>query len=255
MTTDFSVPSDWYLNFFTGPVMRFWEAAVPPAATEAEVAFLVRHLELKPLATIVDVPCGIGRHALGLAKAGFRVTGFDRSEAALARAVAIAEAEGLPARFARADMLEFEVDAPVDALICMGNSLGYFEPEMTLQLLHHFARSVRQGGRLILDTAICAESLLPLASERSFAFPGGTYEQEIVYDAMQSLIKTRAHLTLDGERQELLYRHFVMTSGELVRALRSAGFQPRGLFGDAQDSPFAPGSPRLLLVAERQASG
>jgi SAM-dependent methyltransferase len=255
MTTDFSVPSDWYLNFFTGPVMRFWEAAVPPAATEAEVAFLVRHLELKPLATIVDVPCGTGRHALGLAKAGFRVTGFDRSEAALARAVAIAEAEGLPARFARADMLEFEVDAPVDALICMGNSLGYFEPEMTLQLLHHFARSVRQGGRLILDTAICAESLLPLASERSFAFPGGTYEQEIVYDAMQSLIKTRAHLTLDGERQELLYRHFVMTSGELVRALRSAGFQPRGLFGDAQDSPFAPGSPRLLLVAERQASG
>jgi len=255
MTTEFSVPSDWYLTFFTGPVMRFWEAAVPPASTEAEVAFLVRHLGSKPPARILDVPCGTGRHALGLAKAGFHVTGFDRSEAALARAVAIAEAEALPVRFARADMLEFEVDAPTDALICMGNSLGYFEPAMTMRLLHRFARSVRKGGRLILDTGICAESLLPLESERSFSFPGGTYEQEIAYDAVQSLIMTRAHLTLDGERHELLYRHFVMTSGELVRALRSAGFEPRGLFGDTQDSPFAPGSPRLLLVAERQAPG
>lgn len=255
MKTDFSVPSDWYLNFFTGPVMRFWEAAVPSAATEAEVTFLVRHLGSGPPARILDVPCGAGRHALGLARAGFRVTGFDRSDAAVARAVAIAEAEALPVQFARADMLEFEVNEPADALICMGNSLGYFEPAMTLQLLQRFARSVRMGGRLILDTAICAESLLPLASERSFSFPGGTYEQEIAYDAVHSLIRTRAHLTLDGERHELLYRHFVMTSGELVRALRSAGFEPRGLFGDAQDSPFAPGSPRLLLVAERQASG
>ena len=251
MTTDFFVPSDWYLNFFTGPVMRFWEAAVPPAATDADVAFLVRHLGSKPPARILDVPCGAGRHALGLAKAGFHVTGFDRSEAALARAVAIARTEGLPVRFARADMLEFEIDAPADALICMGNSLGYFEPAMTLQLLHRFARSLRKGGRLILDTGICAESLLPLTTERSFSFPGGMYEQQIAYDAGQSVIRTRAHLTLDGERHELLYRHFVMTSGELVRLLHSAGFESRGLFGDTQDSPFAPGSSRLLLVAER----
>jgi SAM-dependent methyltransferase len=255
MTTDFFVPSDWYLNFFTGPVMRFWEAAVPAAATEADVAFLVRHLGSTPAARVVDVPCGAGRHALGLAKAGFRVTGFDRSEAALARALAIADAEGLSVHFACADMLEFEVDARADALICMGNSLGYFEPAMTMQLLHHFARSLRQGGRLILDTSICAESLLPLASERSFSFPGGTYEQEIAYDAEQSLIRTRAHLTLDGERHELLYRHFVMTSGELVRMLCAAGFRICGLYGDTADAPFGPGSQRLLLVGEQRIPG
>jgi cyclopropane fatty-acyl-phospholipid synthase-like methyltransferase len=250
MTTHFSVPSDWYLNFFTGPVMRFWEAAVPPAATEADTAFIVRHLALKPPARILDVACGAGRHALGLAKSGFHITGFDRSEAALKRAVALADAEALPAHFFCADMREFEVDAPADALICMGNSLGYFEPAMTMQLLHRFARSLRQGGRLILDTSICAESLLPLASERSFSFPGGTYEQEIAYDAEQSLIRTRAHLTLDGERHELLYRHFVMTSGELVRMLRASGFGICGLYGDTADAPFGPGSQRLLLVAE-----
>ena len=252
MTTDFFVPSDWYLNFFTAPVMRFWEAAVPSAATDSDVTFILRHAALKPSASILDVPCGAGRHALALARAGFRVTGFDRSEAALERAVAIAGAEALPARFARSDLLEFESDEPADALICMGNSLGYFEPALTAKLLQRFAAAVRVGGRLIIDTSMCAESLLPLTSERSFSFPGGMYEQEMAYDASESILKTRAHLTLGDERHELRYRHFVMTSGEFVRLVRAAGFEPRRLFGDTQDAPFGPGSPRLLLVAERR---
>ena len=254
MTNDFSVPPDWYLTFFTAPVMRFWESAVPSAATDADVAFIVRHAGLLPSAEILDMPCGAGRHALGLARAGFHVTGFDHSEPALERAVAIAKAEGLRVRFARADMLEFEVDRPADALICMGNSLGYFEPVMTAKVLRRFAAALRVGGRLLIDTSICAESLLPLTTERSFSFPGGTYEQEMAYDPAESILKTRAHLTLDDERHELRYRHFVMTSGEFVRLVRAAGFELRGLFGDTQDAPFGPGSPRLLLVAERRSA-
>ena len=50
----------------------------------------------------------------------------------------------------------------------------------------------------------------------------------------------------------LHYRHFVMTSGELVRSLSAAGFHIRGMYGDTQDGTFRPGSPRLLLVAERK---
>jgi SAM-dependent methyltransferase len=251
MTTDFSVPSDWYLTFFTAPVMRFWEAAVPPAATEADVAFILRHAGLRPSAAVLDVPCGVGRHALALARAGYSVTAFDRSPPALERAMANANAEGLPARFVCADMLEFEVDTPADALICMGNSLGYFEPAMTAKLLRRFATSLRAGARLIVDTSMCAESLLPLTTERSFSFPGGTYEQEMSYDAAESVLKTRAHLTLGDERHELRYRHFLMTCGEFVRLVRAAGFELRGLFGDTQDGAYAPGSPRLLLVANR----
>jgi len=50
----------------------------------------------------------------------------------------------------------------------------------------------------------------------------------------------------------LASRHFVMTSGELVRSLIAAGFDVRGMYGDTADSAFRPGSPRLLLVAERK---
>ena len=87
---------------------------------------------------------------------------------------------------------------------------------------------------------------------RSFEFPQGAYEQEFHYDVATSVLETRAQLTLEGERHELLYRHFVVTCGELVRWLDTAGFGIVGLFGDEQDKPFAPGSPRLLLVARRE---
>jgi SAM-dependent methyltransferase len=44
---------------------------------------------------ILDVACGIGRHSVYLAKAGFRVTGIDPSYTFLARARALAAKEGV----------------------------------------------------------------------------------------------------------------------------------------------------------------
>lgn len=251
MTTDFFVAPDWYRTFFTSPVMRFWEAAVPADVTAEEVAFVIRHIGVQPPASILDVPCGSGRHSLALAKAGFTVVGADISAAALARAKALARTEAVSVDFVSSDMLELDVGTPGDALICMGNSIGCFEPALTQQLFKRFASALRIGGRLIIDTSICAESVLPIATNRSFTFPGGTYATEVTYDPMESIIKTRAQLTIDGQRHELLYRHFVMTSGELVRSLVRAGFDIRGLYGDARDTAFGPGSPRLMVVAER----
>jgi len=252
MTSDFSVPSDWYLTFFTDPVMHFWDAVVPPAATDAEIAFILRHLPLHPPARILDVPCGSGRHALALARKGFTVTGVDLAEAALSRARRSAETTGLAVRFVHSNMLEFEASEPSDALICMGNSIGYCEPALTCRLLRRFATALRRGGRLILDTSVCAESLLPIEPNDSFAFPGGSYERQLAYDPMRSVLSTRAYLSIDAERHELRYQHFVMTSGELVRSLRSAGFTVSALHGDTEDAPFGPGSPRLLLIAVRE---
>lgn len=180
------------------------------------------------------------------------MTGVDLSQAALRRAEELAQTAGVQVRLVRSDMTELEVNHAHDALICMGNSIGYFDPSLTRKLLGKLAGALRAGGRLILDTSICAESVLPLAAERTFCLPGCTYEQQITYDAEQSVIDTLALLTIDGQRHELHYRHFVMTSGELVRSLSSAGFDIRGMYGDTQDGTFRPGSPRLLLVAERK---
>jgi cyclopropane fatty-acyl-phospholipid synthase-like methyltransferase len=251
MQSDFDVPANWYERFFTGPVNRFWETMVPPEATAADLAFVERHIAAAPPARILDVPCGAGRHALGLAERGFCVTGVDLSEDAVARASTAAVAAGLPARFVRNDMRDFAADDPFDAALCLGNSIGYFGLEGTAAFFARLAAASRRGGRLILDTSTCAESIFPLPEKREIAFERGSYRSRYAYDAIGSVLKTEAELMLDGERHQLRYAHHIVASGTLVHMLGEAGFATLALYGGTDDAPFAPGKPRLLVVAER----
>jgi SAM-dependent methyltransferase len=251
MDHDFTVPADWYRSFFTAPVNQFWESMVPEAATVADLAFLRRHLPPPP-ARILDAPCGAGRHALALARAGYSVAGIDLSAEAIARAgAAAADEEGLAVKFRQQDMRGFEAAETFDAALCLGNSLAYFPPPEMAAFVARLAEAVRTGGRLVLDTYCCAESIFPLAEERDIAFDGGTYRSRFCYDSAASVLKTNAQLTLAGEVHELLYAHHVVTSGELVRTVEAAGVRVDSLYSDTDGAPFAPGSPRLLLVGTR----
>lgn len=253
MQQEIPVPSNWYETFFTAPVNRFWEAMVPPEATAADLGYLERHLALPSGTSILDAPCGAGRHALALARLGHRVTGVDISKDAIARASAQAKDEGLDAHFLRADMRRLPSPGPFDAVVCLGNSVGYFPAEETAAFLGTLASRLRPRGRLVLDSYGCAESLFPLQDDRKIDFDGGTYEARMAYDPRRSLLKTGARLTLAGETHELRYAHHVVTSGALVGWLEAAGLEVLALHGDTEDTPFAPGSKRLLVVAARGA--
>jgi 2-polyprenyl-3-methyl-5-hydroxy-6-metoxy-1,4-benzoquinol methylase len=246
MDDGFTVPADWYRSFFTAAVNLFWETMVPDAATAADIAFVRRHVAPPP-AHLLDVPCGAGRHTLALARAGYRVTAIDLSEEAISRARAAGK--GLTADFRRGDMRSLELDECFDGILCLGNSLSYFPPGEMRAFVASLAARVAVGGRLILDTSCCAESLFPLAGEREIAFEGGTYSSIYGYDARRSLLKTKAELTLGEEVHLLRYAHYVVTSGELVRMVEDAGLRVDGLYGGTEDEVFAPGMPRLLLVA------
>jgi SAM-dependent methyltransferase len=251
MQNDFTVPDDWHENFFTVPVNDFWEKAVPPEAAAADAAFVARNIGVAPPAHILDIPCGAGRHSLALAEIGYRVTGIDLSEDMIARARKAAAACSPAADFVRHDMRSFRLDTPAGGIVCLGNSISYFGVEGMSRFFAALAGNLRPGGRLILDSGTCAESLFPLATERELAFEGGSWRAELRYDPMQSSLATRAELRLGEAVHELLYAHQVVTTGELVRLLREAGLATLEMCADARGTPYAAGCPRLLLVAER----
>jgi 2-polyprenyl-3-methyl-5-hydroxy-6-metoxy-1,4-benzoquinol methylase len=246
MDNDFDVPSDWYGNFFTAPVNAFWETMVPETATTADVAFVRRHVAAPP-ARILDVPCGAGRHALALARAGYKVTAIDLSEEAIRRARRAGKQ--LPVTFRRGDMRFLDLEERFDGILCLGNSLSYFPPEEMRGFIASLAARVAGDGKLILDTSCCAESLFPLAQEREIAFEGGTCRSRYSYDSRRSLLKTKAELRLGEATHPLLYAHYVVTSGELVRMVEASGLRVEALHGGTEGEMFAPGLPRLLLVA------
>src|SRR5437870_12148594 len=84
------------------PVVR------PPLEDVESTRMFLREERIAPGAHLLDVPCGIGRRAVGLAEAGFDVTAVDPNEMAIH-----ASKERIPASIA--NRLHFAA-APRDAL-------------------------------------------------------------------------------------------------------------------------------------------
>jgi SAM-dependent methyltransferase len=104
--------------------------------------------------SILDVSCGIGTQALGLAGRGYRVTASDLSERAIERARAEAQGRGLAIDFSVGDMraASDHHHGPFDVVISCDNSLPHLlsDDEILLALgqLHACARL---GGGCLLS--------------------------------------------------------------------------------------------------------
>lgn len=132
--------------------------------TDQEVGFLIDELGLEPGERILDVGCGPGRHALGLARRGLRVTGVDISATFVDLATRAAHEEGLDADFVRADARDLGFVAEFDAVIslCQGafglqgatgvaGAAPWSAVDGDAAVLAGIARALRPGGRVALS--------------------------------------------------------------------------------------------------------
>ncbi len=106
---------------------------------------------------VLDVPCGIGRHATRLAKMGYRTLGLDLSPAYIERAKELAQQEGVADRAAYrvGDMRALarsveEGERPFDVAQNLWTSLGYYGEETDLAILRGYHDLVRPGGLMVL---------------------------------------------------------------------------------------------------------
>src|SRR3989442_6341938 len=130
-------------------------AVVRPPLEDVESIRMFLHEErIAPGAHLLDVPCGIGRRALGLAEAGFDVTAVDPNEMAIHAAK-----ERIPASIA--DRLHFAAAPPdvlpglaagsrFDAILCLDHALGRRPMAEEVAFLGRLATHVSPAGRLIL---------------------------------------------------------------------------------------------------------
>jgi SAM-dependent methyltransferase len=245
--------TNWYTDFFTELPNAFWRAAVPPEHTAAEVDFLIRAAGLRPGSRVLDLPCGSGRHALELARRGYRVTGVDVSAEAVAYAREAARRERVDLDLRLGDMAAVPTDVRVDLAICMGNSFGYLEHAGTQRFLADLAVVVEPGGSIVLDYGFVAEALLPgLQLEEPPMTLGGIEAVSVnEYDATGSRWLTTFTFRRGSQEHRGTSVQHVYTAAEVVRLVTGAGFAGVELYGDTDGTPFRLGSPRLILVASR----
>jgi SAM-dependent methyltransferase len=244
--------SPWYEHFFEGLSVVYWNAAVPPSWTRAEIDFLWSVLELKKGASVLDVPCGAGRHALPLAARGIRVTGFDISKTSIQALRTAARRKNLPVEARRGDLADLAFGGPFSGAYCLGNSFGYFDDPGMERFCRNVAGALAPGKRFVVYTTMAAESLLPDFREREWMEAGGIeLLLENHYDAERSVLETHYTFIKNGRKEKHSAEHRIYTIAEIRRLLTSAGFQIAGCYGSTERTPFQLMDPQLYLVAEK----
>jgi 2-polyprenyl-3-methyl-5-hydroxy-6-metoxy-1,4-benzoquinol methylase len=115
--------------------------------TPDDASFVAYALALRAASSILDVPCGIGRVSLPLARLGYAVTGVDFVESFVAKARDNAKRAGLAVEFVRADMRDLPFRTQFDGIFNWLGSFGYFSDARTIALLQDSRRPSGPGVR------------------------------------------------------------------------------------------------------------
>lgn len=247
--------ADWYQNFFSGLVVELWSRVTTQQQTQGEADFLVAELGLKAGARVLDAPCGNGRHAIELARRGFRAVGVDISDEFLARARQASDAVAGDVDWLQADMQCLPELGALDGAYSFGNALGYVDQDATVRFFAAVARSLAPGGRLVIESYMLAESLLPnLQPQMTFEVGDITMDIAHEYNAAESRLDTQYTLRQGGLCERRTQWNWVFSAGELRRMLTAAGLATVALYSDQQRSPYHLGAPLAIVVAERSAA-
>lgn len=112
--------------------------------------------------SLFEPACGTGRLMIKLADAGFRVAGNDLNPAAVAYCNRRLQRRGHPATAIVADMADFTLKKPVDAMFNLINSFRHLQTETAARgHLRCVADNLRPGGLYLLGL-----HLTPVASEQ-----------------------------------------------------------------------------------------
>lgn len=231
-------------------------------AAAREVRAMMSRLPVAAGARVLDLCCGMGRHALTLAELGYEVSGFDLSPVLLKQACALDERQAV--EWVRGDMRELPfADGEFDAVVNFFTSFGYFAEDVeNQQVLTELARVLRTGGAFLIDflnPLYVQKNLVPLSEriegdvrivERRRIDAGFVKKNIQIFadeHAGDKALTTAVHQVRAYEECVKLY-----TLHDFERMLNGTGLQLEQCFGHYDGTPYDPEhSPRLLMIGRK----
>ena len=244
---------DFY-NAVAGDYETIVDAAGRAAGIEVFVSELTGSYCVR---SAVDVACGTGAYTLALAAAGVKTIGADISEGMVDRARANAQKAGADIQWHVAGMQDIadHVAGPVDAVLCMGNSLPHILTDDDL------ARTVSAFRQLLSPEGVAVVHLLNYerilaGRERIVGITrtdGGEYVR--FYDFFHGRLRfniLEIHWAGDAASHTLHATELrPYRSGELVDAFTQGGFTTVETYGSQAFDPFDAGVSDVLVLVAR----
>lgn len=136
---------------------RYYDLLYRDKDNVAEIAYVDRMIKKygPGTETVLDFGCGTGRHAFGLAKKGYRVTGIDCSAEMLAAAKAKLRGKDCPKpapEFRRGDIRKIRIGRKFNAVISLFHVMSYQVSNEDLKCsLETAGRHLKKSGVFVFD--------------------------------------------------------------------------------------------------------
>jgi SAM-dependent methyltransferase len=238
---------------FNDDYLWFYEPVLRAERNRYEASEIVASLGLEPPARILDAPCGHGRITNLLASDGFSVTGVDVTPLFLDRARRDALNLGVDVDYRLGDLRDLPVHEPFDAVVCWFTSFGYFDDPDNQRTLAEFARVLRPGGQLLIETIHhdgFVRGFTP-APAATVAERGDDAMIDVTtFDPVRGRVETDRTVHRDGRARRSHHSIRIPTAPEFDEWLAAAGFSARR-YSDCDGRALRHDSWRLVITATK----
>lgn len=237
-------------RFFDGQYKEIWRAMIPPELTVKEVDFMMSYFNLKPGSKVLDIMCGYGRHAIALARNGVEVTAIDNLGEYIEEINEVANKEALSIKAIKADAASYVADEEFDLVICMGNSLNFFNAVDTQNILHNISKHLLPGAHLLINSWSIDEIVRETFKEYSTGIIGNvSIESKSSFHSNPNRIETETTMIDDtGKSEQKKAIDYIFTLGEIEEFLRIANLTLLAKFSVPPKKIFTQGDRRAYII-------
>lgn len=244
---------EWFLEYFG---KDYWDLVNDSCSsvenTTRELSFIKEILKNHSVDSVLDLCCGIGRHAIPLARAGYLVCALDINEYCLNVAKSSLSEPMGNLKFVQQDIRNICLDQKFDSALLMQTSFGYFTEKENVETIIKIKKYLNTNGILVIDLPNRDEMLKNFVTRYWDRIGETTYLIGHEFDYFKSRRNTILTVIDKGDVRE--YRHSIRmyTTAEIVYLLRSTGFTNIEIYGDFKkiNTRFSNEYNRIQVVAK-----
>jgi SAM-dependent methyltransferase len=243
-----NLSEDWFGTWFSSPYYHILYKNRDEKEAQQFLDNLCVLLNFSSTDRILDLACGKGRHSIYLNQKGYKVDGIDLSEENI-RIAKESESEGL--RFFVHDMRQPFRLHEYQYVLNMFTSFGYFETmDENYQVIHSVYRSLREGGRFVLDFLNPYRVINHLVSKELKTVNGIEFEIERTYE--DQILYKDIRFSDQGKEYHFQERVKAIRRTEFLGYFEKAGLELLNIFGDYNLKEYRrEESERMIFLLEK----